>query len=259
MAKTSTEPPPYEYFATDPKFGVLVTPKYNPGDPPVQPPYVVWALPRKRPSFVVRVFQRLRGKTRTAATPSIHSPLSDEPQRLSQFPDPDSASPSKLAILPQETTAHIHTIHPQSAAIPIHLLGTPPAYDLDGRTPVFLGRVPWPGGGVQPCKVVSGFYPPARVPFGGREHVHNGIVDILKVDERTMEWVSAAHGAVPAGRRPVEGGRESNGEPLYFALAPLGRVWVPGKVGPHLPGAHIAFGGREHIVREGYDILCWRD
>jgi len=33
---------------------------------------------------------------------------------------------------------------------------------------------------------------------------------------------------------------------------------VPGKTGEHLGGAHIAFGGDEKPVREGYSILCWK-
>ncbi|KAI0632724.1 hypothetical protein C8Q77DRAFT_1073743 [Trametes polyzona] len=165
------------------------------------------------------------------------------------------------------TAAHMHTLPAPHAPIPAHRLGAPVAYDADGRAPVYLGtahgfaRDGGSGGGAHPCKVVPalGGASVARVPFGGGEHAHAGRVDVLRVDEARMEWVPAARGAVPVGRRPVVGGRERDGRLLYFALAPVGRVWVPGKVGTHLPGAHVPFGGKEHIVVDGYDILCWRD
>ncbi|KAI0260534.1 hypothetical protein BC834DRAFT_900301 [Gloeopeniophorella convolvens] len=73
-----------------------------------------------------------------------------------------------------------------------------------------------------------------------------------------MEWVRTARGRVPPGRRPVEGGYESSGARLYHALAVVDGVRVPGKTGEHLGGCNVAFGGREHVVRDDYEILCWR-
>ena len=49
-----------------------------------------------------------------------------------------------------------------------------------------------------------------------------------------MEWVPTRNGEVPPGRRPVEGGYESDGEKLYHALGNIDGVNVPGKTGKHL-------------------------
>ena len=46
-----------------------------------------------------------------------------------------------------------------------------------------------------------------------------------------MEWVITS---VPAGRRPIDGGHEENGEKLYHAAAIISGVKVPGKTGRHL-------------------------
>jgi hypothetical protein len=72
-----------------------------------------------------------------------------------------------------------------------------------------------------------------------------------------MEWVPTRDGQIPPGRRPVEGGYESNGVKLYHAFGGIDGVRVPGKTGEHLGGANIPFGGYEHILHH-YDILCWR-
>ena len=49
-----------------------------------------------------------------------------------------------------------------------------------------------------------------------------------------MEWVSANHGVIPKGRRPVDGGYEASGERLYHAVAVISGVSVPGKTAVHL-------------------------
>ncbi|KAI0766744.1 hypothetical protein BC629DRAFT_1537455 [Irpex lacteus] len=72
-----------------------------------------------------------------------------------------------------------------------------------------------------------------------------------------MEWVPAEGGRLPVGHRPVEGGYEENGAKLYHALAVVQGVKVPGKVGEHLGGAHVAFGGGEHTITN-YQVLCWK-
>ncbi len=50
----------------------------------------------------------------------------------------------------------------------------------------------------------------------------------------TMEFVRTSQGRVPAGRRPVEGGYEEDGTPLYHAVGVIDGVKVPGKTGAHL-------------------------
>jgi hypothetical protein len=73
-----------------------------------------------------------------------------------------------------------------------------------------------------------------------------------------MEWVPTARGEIPPGRRPVEGGYESNGAHLFHALGTFSGVQVPGKTGVHLKSGHFAWNAKEQILRDNYAILCWR-
>ena len=111
--------------------------------------------------------------------------------------------------------------------------GQPVAYDLDGRSPIFMGSALLEKS-VHPCKIAPALQPVARVPYGGTEYEHQGRYDLLPFDPNTMEWVPAEGGRLPNGRRPVEGGYEENGAKLYHALAVVNGVKVPGKVGEHL-------------------------
>ncbi|KAI0635958.1 hypothetical protein C8Q77DRAFT_1053446 [Trametes polyzona] len=141
-----------------------------------------------------------------------------------------------------------------AAPFPQQQAGPPVALDADGRTPVFVGSALL-GNAVHPCKIVPSFSPPARVAYGGRELEHKGRYDLLPFDSNTMEWVPTANGAIPPGRRPVEGGYEESGGKLYHALANVHGVKVPGKTGTHLGGANVPFGGQEHVVKQDYSIL----
>jgi len=136
-------------------------------------------------------------------------------------------------------------------------LGQAPCYDLDGTSPVYLGSALFEKS-VHPCKIGPHLNPPCSVPYGGQEFGHHGRYDLLPFTPETMEFVRTSEGRIPAGRRPVEGGYEENGEKLYHAVGLVNGVRVPGKTGSHLGGCNVAFGGREHIIRENYDILCWR-
>ncbi|KAI0833514.1 hypothetical protein BC628DRAFT_1344074 [Trametes gibbosa] len=144
-----------------------------------------------------------------------------------------------------------------AAPFPAAQAGPPACVDADGRTPVYLGSALL-GNAVHPCKIVPSLNPPARVAYGGRELEHRGRFDLLPFDAGTMEWVPTAQGQIPVGRRPVEGGYEENGGKLFHALATVNGVRVPGKTGVHLHGANVPFGGREHVVKQDYAILCWR-
>ncbi|KAH9945163.1 uncharacterized protein BXZ73DRAFT_38046 [Epithele typhae] len=129
--------------------------------------------------------------------------------------------------------------------------GQPVAYDE--AQPVFVGSAIFERA-VHPCKIVPAFSPPPRVAYGGAEHEHRGRYDLLPFDPATMEWVPAANGQIPSGRRPIEGGYEENGEKLYHALASVNGTMVPGKTGTHLGAANVPWGGQEHCIRQ-YQIL----
>lgn len=144
-----------------------------------------------------------------------------------------------------------------SAEFPTAQAGPPVAFDIDGRSPIYLGSALF-SGSVHPCKIAPALRPPCRVPYAGTEYGHDGRFDLLPFDPATMEWVVTSQGRVPPGRRPVEGGYEEHGGKLYHALAQVSGVEVPGKTGEHLGGCNVAFGGGEHIFRDNYKILCWK-
>lgn len=122
-------------------------------------------------------------------------------------------------------------------------LGRPPAVDFDGSTPIFIGSAIFPNS-VHPCRIVLSLNPPCRVLFGGSEVEHHGRYDLLPVTQQ-MEWVPAENGEISPGRRPVEGGYESNGDKLYHALGLIQGVYVPGKAGQHLVSPFSLFTLRE--------------
>ncbi|POY72740.1 hypothetical protein BMF94_4147 [Rhodotorula taiwanensis] len=141
-----------------------------------------------------------------------------------------------------------------TAAFPTDMAGPAPLKDLDG-SPVWVASALFmDGSAVHPCKVARGR---VMISFGGVERDHKGRYDILPLTDN-MEWVTAGYGEVPKGRRPVEGGFESNGEHLYHALATIDGVQVPGKSGKHLHGANFPWSGVEMVYECGYSILCWK-
>lgn len=115
----------------------------------------------------------------------------------------------------------------------LHLAGQPPCVDADGHTPVFIGSALFQSS-VHPCKIGPHLNPHALVPYGGGEHAHHGRYDLLPFDPQQMEFVRTAHGQIPAGRRPIEGGYEDNGAKLYHAIGVVNGVRIPGKTGEHL-------------------------
>lgn len=112
-------------------------------------------------------------------------------------------------------------------------VGQPPCFDLDGRSPVYLGSALFEKS-VHPCKIAPHLNPPCSVPYGGGEHSHHGRYDLLPFTPQTMEFVRTSHGRIPDGRRPVEGGYEENGAKLYHAVGLVKGTRVPGKTGSHL-------------------------
>jgi len=97
---------------------------------------------------------------------------------------------------------------------------------------------------------------PVRFGYGGVECTINRDEPffIVPLDTSTMEWVQARDGLAPEGRKPVHGGFEQNGEPLWHAVALIDGVRVPGKAGEHLAGALVPYGGEEQW-RAHYQVL----
>ena len=116
-----------------------------------------------------------------------------------------------------------------------------PFTDADGKSPVFIGSALMQDS-VHPCKIVPNMQNEAcRVAYGGGEVAHEGRYDLLPFVPALMEFVPAANGHVPHGRKPVKGGFEQNGVELYHAVAVIDGVKVPGKTGIHLVRARSFF------------------
>ncbi|KIY44032.1 hypothetical protein FISHEDRAFT_52145 [Fistulina hepatica ATCC 64428] len=132
-------------------------------------------------------------------------------------------------------------------------LGPPPCYDANGQ-PIYIGSAILERS-VHPCKIGAHLQTHVALPFGGEEHAYEGRYDVLPFVPSQMEFVRTSHGQIPPGRRPVEGGYEEGGSKLYHAMATINGVRVPGKTGIHLSGCNVPFGGREHVIRDDYEIL----
>ena len=257
---------------------------YNPSGAPSQPsqPHSQPAQPSQ--SGEVPWFLREPG------TEPVHDqrPPRTEPDfpnpnpQYTTFQQPPQQQPSR-AVGGVGVVQPVQNVPPSGYRIPLDpnsqfpspdLLGRPPTTDFNGSTgPVFIGSAIFPDS-VQPCKIVPSLQPSCRVPYGGSEVAHHGRYDLLPITQ-DMEWVPAKNGQTPPGRRPVEGGYESNASKLYHALGSIQGVHVPGKAGEHLVsrsgpsilgkgltitetfqrGASILFRGSEYSLQENYSIL----
>jgi hypothetical protein len=74
--------------------------------------------------------------------------------------------------------------------------------------------------------------------------------EVLLGDTRAIRWVSfeGQLDLQQLGARPVEGGREANGAPLYIGRVRYHNGTHVAKIGEHLPAAHLAFGGTEVLI-----------
>ncbi|RDB25307.1 hypothetical protein Hypma_008057 [Hypsizygus marmoreus] len=82
--------------------------------------------------------------------------------------------------------------------------------------------------------------------------------EILLGDMSGLRWVPA-RGKVNVsslGHRPVEGGNEDDGSPLYVVQALYKGTVYPGKASEKLDGAYIPYDGTEKNVKE-YRVLCY--
>ncbi|KAI0712432.1 carbohydrate-binding module family 12 protein [Earliella scabrosa] len=92
----------------------------------------------------------------------------------------------------------------------------------------------------------------------GHKEIHLPKFEVLVGDHRAVRWVDW-EGRVDLGElpgRPVEGGREANGQPLFIAQAEHNRAVVPGKCGPTLPKAFIPY-AQDEKEEKRYRILCY--
>ncbi|KAF9038365.1 carbohydrate-binding module family 12 protein [Hymenopellis radicata] len=112
-------------------------------------------------------------------------------------------------------------------------------------------------GGVQIGKASDVFKKGAVIGYAHKE-IHLDTYEILVGDMRGLRWVDVS-GKLDVnglGARPVDGGREADGTPLFIAAAPYDGAVHPGKASSKLDGALIPYDGTEKRVNN-YRVLCY--
>ncbi|KAH9948840.1 carbohydrate-binding module family 12 protein [Amylocystis lapponica] len=133
--------------------------------------------------------------------------------------------------------------------------GAIPGGEQQGRT-LYICRG-FHEGGIQVGKVIPDYEKGAVIGYAHKE-IHLPKYEILVGDERALRWVDVRGSAKPEHlqARPVEGGREADGTPLFVAKAHHHNSIVPGKASPKLGGAFIPYSSTEVKVEE-YRVLCY--
>ncbi|KAL2915991.1 hypothetical protein HK105_204415 [Polyrhizophydium stewartii] len=124
--------------------------------------------------------------------------------------------------------------------------------EADG-SPLFVARAPIDGG-IHIGKAHHG-WSHANIGFAGQER-QIGQYEILVGNPASIRW-ARSHGHFnpqSVGGVPVEGGREAGGQPLFIARAEEWGGMHIGKVGMHLDGCLIPYGGEE-VTRHHYEVM----
>jgi len=133
--------------------------------------------------------------------------------------------------------------------------GAIPGGEQQGK-PLFICRG-FHEGGLQIGKVSPAAQQGAMIGYGFKEFPIPKY-EVLVGDRHALRWVDfqGRLNVRQLGARPVEGGREADGTPLFVALARHGNAVIPGKVGEKLDGAVIPTNNTE-VVSEQYRVLCY--
>ena len=231
--------PPGVNLPSGPVLGGEAASYYNPSGAPPKPPSQPGHPPQ---SGEVPWFLREPGtEAQSQPPPRADPPFPNPNPHYTTFQQPPLQQPSRAvgdgggAQPPQNVPPSGYRIplDPNSQFPTPDQVGRPPATDFNSSTgPIFIGSAIFPDS-VHPCKITPSLHPPCRVSLNGGELEHHGRYDLLPIT-LDMEWVPTANGQIPPGRRPVEGGYESNGGKLYHALGTIQGVQVPGKAGERI-------------------------
>ena len=126
-------------------------------------------------------------------------------------------------------------------------------HDVNGEA-IYVGRAV-ESDDVIPGKVVCS-HGVCYVSHSGREHGHREYQVLTNPSGCNLVWTSSSGGQIPLGA--LQGGKQSDGEPLY-----VGRAWhdsslVIGKVHPSHGVLYVPFGGEEVAIRD-YEVLVCKD
>lgn len=122
--------------------------------------------------------------------------------------------------------------------------------------PLYICRA-FHDGSIQPGKASMNANKGAVIGYG-HDEIHLDTYEVLVGDARAVHWVEA-HGRLnlnELGARPVEGGHEADGTPLYIAQAHVNNGVHPGKCSEKLSHAFIPYNGSEKEV-SNYRVLCY--
>jgi len=128
--------------------------------------------------------------------------------------------------------------------------------EKDG-TPLYAARTFFEGG-VHPGKLSPNFKKGAIIGYDGDE-IEVEQYEILVANPQGVRWAPVSDKfniQSLGGARPVEGGREADGTPLFIVQAPYKDGTHPGKTSESLQGADITYGGKEKIVNH-YNVLVY--
>jgi len=122
--------------------------------------------------------------------------------------------------------------------------------------PIYIARA-YQGDSLQIGKASPAFREGAAIGYAGKV-VELRKFEVLVGDDRAIRWVSFSYqlNLEELQAKPVEGGKESNGAPLYVARVQYNGGVHTAKIGEHLPAAHLAFSGTEVLV-DDYEVLCY--
>jgi len=137
--------------------------------------------------------------------------------------------------------------------------GIPPNAIVAGQErdrTLWISRV-YIDGTIQVGKASDNFSKGACVGYDGKE-IEFDTYEILVGDIHGLQWVDFGGplNVESLGRRPVEGGRGKQGEPLYIAKAFHHDATHPGIASANLDGAVISYGGKQVHIRT-YSVLCY--
>jgi len=112
-------------------------------------------------------------------------------------------------------------------------------------------------GGQQIGKASQAFQKGAVIGYLHQE-IQIDTFEVLVGDMRGLRWqaFSGRLNVQALGYKPVEGGIENDGTPLYIVKAPYNGFTHPGKTSEKLEGAYVPYGGTEKCINE-YSVLCY--
>uniref|UniRef100_T1IXB6 Uncharacterized protein n=1 Tax=Strigamia maritima TaxID=126957 RepID=T1IXB6_STRMM len=118
--------------------------------------------------------------------------------------------------------------------------------------PLYVGRAHHDGDLI-PGKIQPG-HGTCYISHGGNEISKPNYEVLINSGQWQMQWLPSSNGQVPSGA--IQGGRTSNGEPLYIGRVNHNGTLTIGKIHPSHGCIYIPYDGREHSNRNYEVLVC---